>query len=90
MPKGTILRQQALKQKEGKERQTPYQRLYGLRENPFPTLALFAPLSDDPRRDGRIYDDSFRQEEEKAFLNLFVQIVVFLARGRDFYDGTLF
>ncbi len=73
MLRNPIRRQQALKQKERKERQTPYQRLYGLRENPFPALALFSPSIDDPRRDGRIYDESFRQEEEKAFLNLFVQ-----------------
>jgi hypothetical protein len=72
MAESPLRRQQALKQKERKERQTPYQLLYGLRENPFPTLALFSPSIVDPRRDGRIYDESFRQEEEKAFLKLFV------------------
>ena len=52
---------------------TPYQRLYGLRENPFPALAMFAPEVEDPRRNGRIYDRGFRKEEEKKFFNLFVR-----------------
>jgi hypothetical protein len=52
---------------------TPYQQLYGLRENPFPSMALFSPTVDDPRRNGKIYDESFRAEEEQQFFNLFVQ-----------------
>ncbi|MDM8550909.1 hypothetical protein QUF72_12550 [Desulfobacterales bacterium HSG2] len=53
--------------------QTPYQRLYGLRENPFPALAMFAPEARDPRRDGRIYDGNFHKAEKKEFFDLFVQ-----------------
>ena len=52
---------------------SPYQRLYGLRENPFPSMALFSPTVDDPRRNGEIYDKAFRAEEEQQFFNLFVQ-----------------
>ena len=55
------------------ERMTPYQQLYSLRENPFPSLALFTLSVDDPRRNGTIYDTSFRQSEERRFFDLFVQ-----------------
>lgn len=55
------------------ERRTAYQRLYGLRENPFPSIAQFNPTVDDPRRNGQIYDKAFREEEEKSFFQLFVQ-----------------
>lgn len=54
--------------------QSPYQRLYGLRENPFPSLALFAPTVDDPRRNGKIYDENFRRREEREFFQRFVQM----------------
>lgn len=53
--------------------QSPYQELYGLRENPFPVMALFSPASDDPRQNGRIYDTEFRLEEEEQFFKRFVQ-----------------
>lgn len=54
-------------------RATPYQRLYGLRENPFPSMALFTGATDDPRLNGTIYDAEFRRAEEQRFFNLFVQ-----------------
>ncbi|MCP4109930.1 MAG: hypothetical protein GY749_31150 [Desulfobacteraceae bacterium] len=66
-------RQKLLQKKPCSIQQTPYQRLYGLRENPFPALALFAPGANDPRRDGTIYDLEFRRQEEKKFFNLFIQ-----------------
>jgi hypothetical protein len=52
---------------------SPYQTLYGLRENPFPAIALFTPASGDPRRNGSIYDKEFRADEERRFLELFIQ-----------------
>lgn len=52
---------------------SPYQMLYGLRENPFPVMALFTPTSGDPRRNGVIYDKAFRAGEERRFLELFIQ-----------------
>ena len=55
------------------ERRSAYQRLYGLRENPFPSIAQFSPTVDDPRHNGQIYDKTFREEEEKRFFQLFVQ-----------------
>jgi len=55
------------------QKQTPYQRLYDLKENPFSDMAMFTPSEDDPRRNGTIYDPQFRIEEEKQFFNLFVQ-----------------
>lgn len=51
----------------------PYQVLYGLRENPFPAMALFRPAEDDPRVNGEIYDAEFRAEEERQFFDLFVK-----------------
>ncbi len=66
-------RQKLLQKKPRSIQQTPYQRLYGLRENPFPVLALFDPGANDPRRDGTIYDLEFRRQEEKKFFNLFIQ-----------------
>jgi len=53
--------------------QTPYQRLYGLSENPFPVNALFVASNDDPRRNGKIYDPEFRKDEEHTFFEKFVQ-----------------
>ncbi len=75
MTKNPFQRQQQLQAeiKPPDERPNPYLRLYGLRENPFPTQALFSPTIDDPRCDGRIYDEAFRWEEEKRFFELFVQ-----------------
>ena len=45
----------------------------GLKENPFPVMALFSPNDNDPRRNGKIYDPLFRQTEEKRFFEMFVQ-----------------
>lgn len=73
MAENPLQRQQRLQQAKPEERMTPYQQLYGLRENPFPSLALFTQSVDDPRRNGTIYDASFRQSEERRFFNLFVQ-----------------
>ena len=73
MPENPLQRLQRLQQTKPEERVTPYQRLYGLRENPFPSLALFTQSANDPRRDGTIYDTSFRQDEERQFFNMFVQ-----------------
>lgn len=52
--------------------ENPYQTLYGLRDNPFPALALYN-AGDDPRVNGEIYDAEFRAEEEKRFFDLFVK-----------------
>src|SRR5512143_3463439 len=73
MPIDPFERQQQLQDTEPADLETPYQRLYGLRENPFPTLALFAPSVDDPRRNGTIYDHQFRWDEERYFFEMFVQ-----------------
>ncbi len=55
------------------EQKNAYQELYGLRENPFPSMALFTPNINDPRRNGEIYDAEFRKDEEKQFFKLFIQ-----------------
>ena len=73
MAENPLQRQQRLQQTKPEERVTPYQQLYGLRENPFPSLALFTKSANDPRRDGTIYDKSFRQDEERRFFQMFVQ-----------------
>lgn len=73
MAENPLQRQQRLQQTKPEERVTPYQQLYGLRENPFPSLALFTQSANDPRRNGTIYDASFRQVEERQFFNMFVQ-----------------
>ncbi len=74
MTSNPFQRQQRIQsQTELPKRQTPYQQLYGLRENPFPSVALFNPTMDDPRRNGNIYDKEFRKQEEKRFFDLFIQ-----------------
>lgn len=73
MDKNPFQRQKLLQKGAQVEHQTSYQRLYGLRENPFPTLAMFTPSGDDPRRNGTIYDEEFRKKEEKQFFDLFIQ-----------------
>ena len=73
MAENPLQRQKRLQQTKPEERETPYQQLYGLRENPFPSLALFTQSANDPRRNGTIYDTSFRQDEERRFFNMFVQ-----------------
>jgi hypothetical protein len=52
--------------------ENPYSRLYRLRENPFPSLALFVSSTSDPRTNGEIYDEEFRRDEEKRFFDRFV------------------
>ena len=73
MAENPLQRQKRLQQTKPEERVTPYQQLYGLRENPFPSLALFTRSANDPRRDGTIYDKFFRQDEERHFFQMFVQ-----------------
>ncbi len=68
-----LQRQRQLRNTQPEERLNPYQHLYGLRENPFPSLALFTPSVDDPRRNGTIYDERFRYNEEREFFQMFVQ-----------------
>jgi hypothetical protein len=65
--------QDALRDTPSEEIVSPYQRLYGLRENPFPVMAMFTPTADDPRVNGSIYDRSFRLVEECRFFELFVR-----------------
>jgi hypothetical protein len=67
-----LQRLQKIQNTEPEERLNPYQNLYGLKENPFPSLALFTPSMDDPRRNGTIYDVEFRSDEEKRYFELFV------------------
>lgn len=55
-----------------KEPTNPFQK-YGLKSNPFPSMALFNSTADDPRRNGTIYDRRFRAEEELRFLQMFLQ-----------------
>lgn len=52
--------------------ESPYLRLYGLRENPFPSMALFQSSANDPRSNGEIYDEKFRLDEEREFFDRFV------------------
>jgi len=74
MPSINPLRQQqVVKRADGGEPPNPYAKLYGLRENPFPSLAIFQTAAADPRRNGEIYDPEFRRDEEKRFFRLFVQ-----------------
>lgn len=67
-----LQRLQKIQNTEPEERLNPYQNLYGLKENPFPSLALFTPSMDDTRRNGTIYDVEFRSDEEKRYFELFV------------------
>lgn len=73
MDQNPFNRQKKLKKRVRVIKQSPYQRLYGLRENPFPTMAMFAPSINDPRCNGRIYDKKFRKKEEKEFFEKFIQ-----------------
>lgn len=73
MPLDPLARQKSLQTVKPVEHQNAYQTLYSLRENPFPSLALFSPNVNDPRRNGEIYDPMFRQPEEKRFFEMFVQ-----------------
>jgi hypothetical protein len=52
MPENPLQQQQRLQKTKPEERVTPYQQLYALRENPFPSLALFTQSANDPRRNG--------------------------------------
>ena len=65
-------RQQRLRETKSETPASPYQRLYGLRENPFPSMALFTSSVDDPRCNGTIYDPEFRAKEERHFFERFV------------------
>lgn len=73
MPVNPLQRQ--ILQQAGKpvEQKNAYQTLYGLRENPFPSMAMFTPNINDPRRNGEIYDAEFRKAEEERFFKMFVQ-----------------
>jgi hypothetical protein len=73
MPLDPLARQKSLQTVKPFEHQNAYQSLYDLRENPFPSLALFSPNVNDPRRNGEIYDPMFRQAEEQRFFEMFVQ-----------------
>lgn len=74
MPVNPLERQKNLqKANPPVEQKNAYQELYGLRENPFPSMALFSPNINDPRRNGEIYDAEFRKEEEKQFFKMFIQ-----------------
>ena len=73
MSKNRFQQQQKVRQKSGATPPNPYETLYGLRDNPFPNLALFRTDTDDPRENGEIYDEEFRRDEEKRFFKLFVQ-----------------
>ncbi len=73
MPLDPLARQKSLQTVKPVEHTNDYQTLYDLRENPFPSLALFAPNVNDPRRNGDIYDPMFRLAEEKHFFEMFVQ-----------------
>lgn len=71
--KDPLQRQEELRAPLPSEQPSAYQQLYGLRENPFPSLALFSPTAADPRRNGEVYDASFRIREEETFFHLFLQ-----------------
>lgn len=70
-----LQRQQTILNYQLEARPSPYKQLYGLKDNPFPLLALFSATSPDPRRNGTIYDSEFRKNEEERFFRLFVQPV---------------
>jgi hypothetical protein len=70
-----LQRQQALLNYQMGSHPSPYAQLYGLKDYPFPLLALFSATSPDPRRNGTIYDSEFRKSEEERFFRLFVQPV---------------
>ena len=73
MPINPLERQKILQADKPVEQKNAYQSLYGLRENPFPSLALFTPNINDPRRNGEIYDSEFRKNEEEQFFKMFIQ-----------------
>jgi hypothetical protein len=73
MPINPLERQKSLQSAKPVEQKNAYQTLYGLRENPFPSMALFTPNINDPRRNGDIYDAEFRKPEEEEFFKMFVQ-----------------
>jgi hypothetical protein len=71
--KNVFERQRELQAEQPKAAESPYQRLYGLRENPFPSQALFvAAANADPRKNGAIYDTELRRDEEEKFFHRFV------------------
>jgi len=72
MPEDPRDRLKKLQGEKPADRKSPFEDLYGLRENPFPAMALFSPSIDDPRRNGTIYDPEFRSKEEKEFFDMFV------------------
>ncbi|WP_437296605.1 hypothetical protein [Sorangium sp. So ce426] len=72
MTKNLIERQRRLQAEQLKPAENPYQRLYGLRDNPFPFHALFVSSDPDPRKNGEIYDAELRRDEEKTFFERFV------------------
>lgn len=73
MSKNRLLQQQKMRQKSTVTQPNPYEVLYGLRDNPFPNEALFKTGGNDPRQNGEIYDEEFRQGEERQFFERFVQ-----------------
>jgi len=73
MPINQLERQKKLQSIKPVEQKNAYQTLYGLRENPFPAMAMFSPNINDPRRNGEIYDSEFRKVEEGQFFKMFVQ-----------------
>lgn len=68
-----LRQQQVVKRTDNGDPPNTYTKLYGLRENPFPSLAIFQTAVPDPRRNGEIYDPEFRRDEERRFFRLFVQ-----------------
>lgn len=72
MKKNIFARQRELQAALPAPIESPYLRLYGLRDNPFPSMALFRSSTNDPRANGAIYDKEFRLNEEKQFFDRFV------------------
>ena len=72
MKKNIFARQRQLQAALPEPAESPYLRLYGLRDNPFPSMALFRSSTNDPRANGEIYDEEFRLNEEKEFFDRFV------------------
>jgi len=72
MAKNLIARKREQQAQRPEDPVSPYLRLYGLRDNPFPSMALFVSSTNDPRTNGEIYDAEFRRDEEKAFFERFV------------------